>query len=125
MECKKGPEYSKKCQCLKRKHGGCADCEKKAIKIVRETGRDLNETIRFVKESGETIDELYVAVDGGVDNELECLPPFAFRSAIDILRGVCEYCKRLYSKVCDGCMWSNGLDGEDRWLFNDNVSRED
>jgi hypothetical protein len=125
MDCKKGPEYSKKCQCLKRKYGGCEECEKKAIKVVYESGRDLNETIEFVKESGEEIDDLYVAVDGGFDNELECMPSFAFRSAIDILRGVCEYCERLYSKACVGCMWSNGLDGEDRWLFDDHGLRED
>ena len=65
MDCKKGPEYSKKCQCLKRKHGGCAECEKKAIKVVYESGRDLNETIEFVKESGKEIDDLYVAVVSG------------------------------------------------------------
>ena len=124
MKCKKGPEYSKKCQCLKRKCGGCADCEKKAIKVVYESGRDLNEAIEFVKDSGEELDDLYVAVDDVFDDR-DCLPPFAFRSAIDILRGVCEYCKRLYTKTCVGCMWSNGLDGGDRWFFNGDASRED
>lgn len=124
MNCKKNDTYSEKCRCLKRKHGSCADCEKKAIKVVYESGRDLNEAIEFVKDSGEELDDLYVAVDGGFDDR-ECLSPFAFRSAIDILRGVCKYCKQRYSKVCLDCMWNNELDGEDHWLFDGDASRED
>lgn len=36
MNCKK--HVDKKCLCLKRKHGDCADCERKAIERVRESG---------------------------------------------------------------------------------------
>lgn len=121
MNCKK--DSCEKCLCLKRKHGGCADCEKKAVKVVHESGMDLNETIEFVKKSGETIDDLYVEVDGRFGNSLECQPPIYFRSAIDILRGVCKYCKRLCSKSCAECMWNSKLDGKDRWLFDGDVAR--
>lgn len=114
--CKKDP--CEKCLCLKRKHGDCADCEKKAIKIVQKSGKDLNELIKDVKESGETIHDLYVGVDG-FDLGLEWHPPFTFRSAIDILRGVCNYCKRRYTKICHECMWLTGLNDKDFWCFDD------
>lgn len=119
MNCKKDPH--EKCLCVKRKHGGCVDCEKSAIKIVKESGRDLNETIKLVKETDAIIDDLYIAVDDFACG-LECCSAFVFRSAIDILRGVCDYCKRRTSKACDECMWSNMLNGNDRWFFAPNTS---
>jgi intergrase/recombinase len=111
MICKKNTHKKEKCMCLKRKHGGCSDCEKKAIKTVQESGRDLNETIKFVKETDETIEELYVEV-----RETDKIAE-AYRSAIDILRGVCDYCQRRGSMSCKRCMWSNRPEGEDNWFF--------
>lgn len=105
---------------MKRKHSGCADCEKNAIKVVHESGRNLNDTIEFVKDSGEIIDDLYVKVDEGFDDDLECRSVFVFRSSIDILRGVCKYCKRVCSKKCIECMW-NGDGDEDNWFFDDSL----
>lgn len=113
MNCKKGYEYSASCLCMKRKHGDCTDCEKKAINIIQKTGKDLNEVIRTVKESGKVEYDLYVGVNDGSE--------FMLRSAVDILRGVCRYCKRLPSKTCLDCMWLYGLEGEDLWVFNDDA----
>lgn len=115
MYCKKDSHET--CLCLKRKHEGCADCEKRAIKIVKESGRDLNETIKLVKETGETIDDLYIAVRDFACG-LECRPAFAFRSAIDILRGDCKYCVRFLSRACVHCMWSDTYNSEDNWFFD-------
>ena len=121
MNCKK--DSCQKCLCMKRKHGGCTECEKTAIKTVKESGRDLNEIIEYVKETDETIADLYVAVDDFACG-LECRPPFVFRSVIDILRGVCKYCKRGYSKACLDCMRSHEGLGEDFWLFDDGLLSE-
>lgn len=115
MKCKK--DSCEKCLCLKRKHEGCADCEKKAIEIIRIYGRDLNDDIKNAKETGRTFHDLYIGVDGINGDPLT----FAWRSAIDILRGVCKYCKRVCSKACAECMWSNDLNGEDHWFFDDSL----
>lgn len=121
MNCKK--IANEKCRCLRRKHDGCADCEKKAMDAVRKSGRNLNETIKFVKETGDMTPDLYVAVDEFACF-FECRPSFAFRSAIDILRGVCKYCRRGYSKACLDCMWSHEGLGEDFWLFDEDILAE-
>lgn len=113
MNCKKDPRDT--CICLKRKYGYCADCEKKAIKVVRESGRNLNEIIKTAKESEETVYELYIAVRGFDGNPEELW----FRSAVDILRGVCKYCGNYSSNKCNECMWQNNLNGEDHWFFEE------
>lgn len=115
MICKKGTH--EKCMCLRRNCDGCSECEKNAIKIVHDRGRNLNDDIRIVKETGQTLYDLYIGVDGLNGDPMD----FAWRSAIDILRGVCSYCKHNHSHVCDECMWSNKGDGEDHWTFNAEV----
>lgn len=74
----------------------------------------MNEAIGFVKENSDVeFDDLYVTVDGFNDG-------FAFRSAIDILRGTCTYCRRSGTMTCVDCMWwrtENNHNGNDRWLF--------
>jgi hypothetical protein len=119
MICKKEPH--EKCMCLKRKHGGCSECEKNAIKTVRDHGRNLNEDIKIVKETGQTLHDLYIGVYGISGDPME----FAWRSAIDILRAVCDYCKHSNSPVCDKCMWSNEANREDHWTFNEVVLSEE
>lgn len=115
MNCKKNT--GDQCLCLKRKHGGCLDCEKKALKTVQESGRDLNEDIKFAEESEETVDDLYMKVYEFDPNGSQLW----YRSAIDILRGTCKYCKRGYCKACLDCMWSKEGLGEDLWLFDEDV----
>lgn len=113
MICKKGTNEN--CMCLQRKHGGCSECEKNAIKIVHDHGRNLNNDIKIVKETGQTLHDLYIGVHGISGDPLE----FAWRSAIDILRGVCNYCKHTDSHICNECMWSKEGNGEDHWTFDE------
>lgn len=115
MSCKCKKDHHEKCLCVRRKHGDCIDCEKRAIKTVQESEKDLNETIKAVKESGETIRDLYIEVDQREPGNIDIM----FRSAIDILRGVCNYCERQSSKACDECMWSGKNGDKDHWYFND------
>ena len=115
MICKKVPPRNKKCMCLKRYNGGCISCEKNARKVVKESGRDLHETITDVKETGETIHDLYVKVNG-IDGDPDSV---SWRSAIDILRGVCHYCKHISSHACNECMWASETNSEDRWTFDE------
>ena len=115
MICKKGTR--EKCMRLKRYHDGCSGCEKNAIEIVRDRGRNLNEDIQIVKETGQTLHDLYIGVSGFGGDTTD----FAWRSAIDILRGVCSHCKYANSHVCNECMWSNEGNGEDHWTFNEVV----
>lgn len=63
MMCKKDHPEKNKCMCLKRRLDGCIGCEKKAIKVVQESGRNLNEIITDVKRTGETKHDLYVGVN--------------------------------------------------------------
>ena len=124
MVCKKGEHVechdgNKHCVCLKRRHVGCAECEKKAIKVVHDSGRDLNEIVMDTKNGGDFGLDLYVGVKG-FDGD-----PHAFylRSSVDILRGVCKYCQHENSDTCNECMWLNNIDLEDHWVFNECFSK--
>lgn len=110
MTCRK--DMHDKCLCLKRKHDGCAECIDNAVAKIRNANVDLNELIKTIKEIGEETPALYVRVDNfdGYDTNNT-----AWRSAIDILRGVCDYCEHDWWHRCDGCMWMNGNGDEDRW----------
>jgi hypothetical protein len=101
--------------CLRRYHDGCGGCEKKAIKLVNESGRDLNEIVTDSKNGGKTDLDLYVGVRG-FDGDPSS---FWLRSSIDILRGVCRYCKNAGTHVCDDCMWAFKADGKDHWMFDE------
>ena len=103
MQCKKDIN-KKKCLCLKRYKGGCAACEKNAMQVVKESGRDLNEAVTDAKENPENIPK-----------------DVAFRSSIDILRGVCLYCKLYATEACDECMLVNKPDGKDYWTFDEHL----
>lgn len=119
MLCKRQIQCCEKCMCLKRRHdGSCEDCEKNAIKAVYNYGRNLNELITEVKESGKGIRELYVKVNG-----LDGDPGLWWRSAIDILRGVCKYCKNVSSSACKECMWTSETNSEDHWVFDEDSVR--
>lgn len=98
MTCKKGTH--EKCLCLKRKGGGCVDCEKRAIETAARYGRNIHGA--------------YVGVNGVNGDEND----FAWRSAIDILRGICDYCNHDNWERCNGCMWASGNGDEDHWLFD-------
>ena len=122
MNCKK--DSNDACMCMKRKLGDCDVCEKRAIEVVRESGKDLNEVIKYVKETGDTIKDLYVGLRG-YDEDPDHL---WFRSAIDILRGDCRYCTRFMSESCSTCMWSlDMIDegcGEDHWVFDESAFQD-
>ena len=115
MTCKKNTERDKKCMCLRRYHDGCSGCEKKAIKVVHDSGRNLNEIVTDAKKGAETGLELYVGVPG-FDGDPDA---FYLRSSVDILRGLCKYCKNVDTHFCEKCMWAGEADGEDRWMFNE------
>lgn len=91
--------------CLRRKLEGCVDCEKFAIEVARKHCKNLNGN--------------YVPVNG-FDGE----PDVSFRSVIDILRGVCDYCNHDNWERCNGCMWANGNGDEDHWTFDERLLTE-
>ena len=118
MVCKKGEHIEchggkKQCMCLKRRHLGCEVCEKKAIKVIHDSGRDVNETVTDAKKGVDAGLALYVGVQG-LDGDPD---EFYLRSSVDILRGVCKYCKHENSNICNECMWLNNIDLEDYWEF--------
>lgn len=118
MVCKKGEHIGdcgghKNCMCLRRRYEGCIFCEKKALNLLHEYGRDLNEVITYVKNGGDTGLDLHVGVNGLDGNP----DSFYLRSSIDILRGVCKYCKHRNSNACNECMWLNNINLEDNWEF--------
>lgn len=119
MICKKGEHHKKKCMCLKRYHGGCITCEKNAIKVIHDSGRDLNEIITDAKKGVDAGLDLYVGVQG-LDGDPD---EFYLRSSVDILRGVCKYCKHENSDICNKCMWLTNIDLEDNWVFGESLNK--
>ena len=101
-----------KCKCLTGEGDGCAYCKKRAINAVRESGRDLNEDIKAVK-NGAHLADLYVKVYC-VEYDVG---PCIWRSAIDILRGDCNYCKHIASEVCKECSWPSESADNDCWYY--------
>ena len=118
MTCKKG-EHVGDCMCLRRRHEGCIFCEKKALKVVHEYGRDQNEVITYVKNGVDAGLALYVGVQG-LDGDPD---EFYLRSSVDILRGVCKYCKHENSDICNECMWLSNIDLEDHWVFDERFNK--
>ena len=119
MVCKKGEHHKKSCMCLRRRAEGCIFCEKKAIKVIYDSGRDINETVTDAKETGGGDLDLYVGVKG-FDGDPDA---FYLRSSVDILRGVCKYCKHENSDICNECMWLNNIDLEDHWEFDERFNK--
>ena len=107
--------------CLKRKCDGCVSCEKEAIKRVAESGKSIHDIILRGHNgpyvNWDIMKGLYVTVDGLTGIQTVCKS----RSAVDILRGVCDYCRHDNWQLCDGCMWMNGNGDEDHWTFDERL----
>lgn len=119
MNCKKGTQ--EKCMCLQRKCDGCISCEKEAIERIAKSGKSFRDIVvgghNGPYVNWDIMKGLNITVDGLTGSPGVCKS----RSAVDILRGVCDYCAHDDWQLCNGCEWMNGNGYVDHWIFDERL----